>query len=167
MRSGCLRGEPRSEPARRYGDHPGEPLNGVVSIIYLRLAWSYLEPEEGNFNWSFVDIPAQRWIAKRIAFRFSCDENPGQWPAVPDWVRKAGGPGYYSRQDARGITPVWRPLGWIRPGAIQSFSSQPSRKRGRTHRSASGLLGMRRFLASHSSLPGTCRAMATSASHSA
>lgn len=80
----------------------------AVGVIYLRLAWSYLEPEEGKFNWSFVDIPAQRWIAKgkRIAFRFSCDEDPGQQAAIPEWVRKAGAAGYYSRQDARGITHI-------------------------------------------------------------
>ena len=90
----------RLEPWDTVDDFP------AVGVIYLRLAWSYLEPEEGKFNWSFVDIPAQRWIAKgkRIAFRFSCDEDPGQQAAVPDWVRQAGAHGYYSRQDARGLT---------------------------------------------------------------
>jgi len=23
--------------------------------LYLRLAWAYLEPEEGKFNWSYID----------------------------------------------------------------------------------------------------------------
>ena len=46
-------------------DFPG------VNVVYLRLAWSYIEPEEGKFNWSVVDTPAQRWIAKgkQVAFR--------------------------------------------------------------------------------------------------
>ena len=90
----------RLEPWDTVDDFPG------VGVIYLRLAWSYLEPEEGKFNWSFVDIPAQRWIAKgkRIALRFTCDEDTDQQPAVPEWVRKAGASGYYSRQDARGIS---------------------------------------------------------------
>ncbi|MBM4028175.1 MAG: hypothetical protein FJ280_22695 [Planctomycetes bacterium] len=59
-------------------------------MVYLRLAWEHIEPEEGQFNWSILDIPAQRWIpkGKQIAFRFSCDDsNRGR---TPEWVRKAG-----------------------------------------------------------------------------
>ena len=44
------------EPSDTVDDFPG------ASVIYLRLAWSYLEPEEGKFNWSLVDTPAQRWF---------------------------------------------------------------------------------------------------------
>lgn len=69
-----------------------------ASAVYLRLAWSYIEPEEGKFNWSIVDTPAQRWIAKgkQVAFRFSCAESAKDQPyATPEWVLKAGAKGYH------------------------------------------------------------------------
>lgn len=37
-------------------DFPG------VSTVYLRIPWSFVEPEEGKFNWEVLDTPAQRWI---------------------------------------------------------------------------------------------------------
>lgn len=70
-------------------DYPG------VSVIYLRLAWGLLEPEEGRFNWSLVDAPAQKWIAKgkQIALRLSASES-GMEYATPKWVERAGAKGY-------------------------------------------------------------------------
>ena len=64
------------------------------STIYLRLPWSFIEPEEGKFNWAVVDTPAQRWIAKgkKISFRFTCCESWLRW-ATPEWVHKAGAKG--------------------------------------------------------------------------
>ena len=29
--------------------------------IYLRLAWSYLEPEEGRYNWKVIDEVIEKW----------------------------------------------------------------------------------------------------------
>ena len=76
------------DPSDTVDEFPG------LSSIYLRLAWSYIEPEEGKFNWSIVDTPAARWIAKgkQVAFRFTCSE--GSAYATPEWVRKAGAKGY-------------------------------------------------------------------------
>jgi hypothetical protein len=83
----------------RYGSNL-EPWDTVdefpgVGVIYLRLAWAFLEPQEGRYNWSVVDIPAQRWIAKgkKIAFRFTTFESPGNnnpANATPEWVVQAG-----------------------------------------------------------------------------
>jgi hypothetical protein len=75
----------RLEPWDTVDDFPG------VQTVYLRLAWSYLEPQEGKFNWSVVDTPAQRWIAKgkQVAFRFTSSES-GLPNATPEWVRDAG-----------------------------------------------------------------------------
>ncbi len=48
-----------------------------LSVVYLRVPWSFLEPEEGRFNWSLLDTPAQRFRdqGKQVAFRVSCSES--------------------------------------------------------------------------------------------
>jgi hypothetical protein len=59
---------------------------------------------------------------------------------------------------------------WPRPAANglgYIFSSHPLRNTGLTNLLASALLVKRRFLLSQSSFPGTCKAMAVRASHSA
>ncbi|NLS97159.1 MAG: DUF4832 domain-containing protein [Planctomycetaceae bacterium] len=76
------------EPSDTLDDFPG------LSTVYLRLPWSFLEPEEGRFDWSVVDTPAQRWISngKRVAFRVSCSESWMRY-ATPKWVEEAGAKG--------------------------------------------------------------------------
>jgi len=96
----------RLEPSDTLDDFPG------LSTIYLRIPWSYVEPSEGQFNWSVVDTPAQRWIAKgkRVAFRFSCSESWTRY-ATPRWVHEAGAKGHEFRP-GQGVTedgPFWEP----------------------------------------------------------
>lgn len=76
------------EPFDTLDDFPG------LSVIYLRVPWAFLEPEEGKFNWSLFDTPAQRWIDKglQIAIRVSCTESWMRY-ATPEWVKKAGAKG--------------------------------------------------------------------------
>lgn len=77
------------EPSDMLEDFPG------ISTVYLRLPWSYLEPEEGKFNWSVFDSIAQRWIdeGKKICIRVTASEPIMRW-ATPEWVEKAGAKGY-------------------------------------------------------------------------
>src|SRR5512137_2397146 len=58
-------------PSDTLDDWPG------LTVIYLRIPWSYIEPEEGKFCWSVLDTPAQRWIAKgkQVAFRITASES--------------------------------------------------------------------------------------------
>ena len=83
-----------------------------LAVIYLRIPWSYIEPEEGRFAWSVLDTPAQRWIAKgkQVAFRITASESWTRW-ATPKWVHDAGAKGYDFRP-GRGIEasgPFWEP----------------------------------------------------------
>ncbi len=70
-----------------------------LTVVYLRLAWCYLEPEEGKYDWEVIDAPIRRWTAlgKRIAFRISCCESGGeeQHFATPKWVMQAGARGSF------------------------------------------------------------------------
>lgn len=81
-----------------YGPPLGEAYDGRefpgLTVAYLRLAWSHLEPAEGAFNWSILDTPIQRYGAagKKFAFRFTTFEgDPKQ--GTPDWVQAAGAKG--------------------------------------------------------------------------
>ncbi|MHC4872365.1 MAG: DUF4832 domain-containing protein [Planctomycetota bacterium] len=76
-------------------DFPG------LNIIYLRLAWSHFESEEGKFNWDLFDKQIERWTAagKRIALRVtSCETLEDQFFATPEWVKDAGAKGQYYKE---------------------------------------------------------------------
>ena len=64
--------------------------------IYLRLAWSHLEPREGEFNWQLIDKVIDPYTAAGIgiSFRISCKEtDKNQYYATPKWVADAGAKG--------------------------------------------------------------------------
>ncbi len=77
------------EPEDTVDDFPG------LSTVYLRVPWSFIEPEEGKYNWELLDTPAQRWIqeGKKVAFRITATEN---WmrSGTPTWVFSAGAKSY-------------------------------------------------------------------------
>jgi hypothetical protein len=94
------------EPSDTVDDFPG------VTTVYLRIAWSHLEPQEGRFTWSVLDTPAQRWLdkGKQIALRISCSESFMRY-ATPEWVEKAGAKGY-NFSPRKGVDPngpYWEP----------------------------------------------------------
>lgn len=78
------------KPSDTVDEFPG------LSTIYFRLPWALLEPEEGVFNWSVFDTPAQRWVdsGKRIILRVTCSENWMTY-ATPEWVKRAGAKGFF------------------------------------------------------------------------
>jgi hypothetical protein len=94
------------EPSDTLDDWPG------LSTIYLRVPWSFLEPVEGEFNWSLFDTPAQRWQAKgkKIAIRVSCCESWLRY-ATPQWVQAAGAKGldFEFGKGPRPGAPLWDP----------------------------------------------------------
>ncbi len=83
-----------------------------LSTIYLRVPWSFLEPKEGEFNWSLFDTPAQRWQAKgkQIAMRVTCSESWLRY-ATPEWVQQAGAKGldFEFGKGPRAGGPLWDP----------------------------------------------------------
>lgn len=75
--------------------YAGEDFPGL-SVAYLRLAWSYLQPQEDRFDWSLIDSVAQRYVdaGRQVAFRFTCFETEIPY-ATPEWVQEAGAQGYW------------------------------------------------------------------------
>jgi len=89
--------------------------------LYLRLAWSYLEPEEGIYDWHRIDEVVAKYVplGYKIAFRITSKET-GNYPgsvgqelngvqyATPVWVMKAGAKGTVSRgYSDKSWTPIW------------------------------------------------------------
>ena len=84
--------------------------------VYLRLAWSYLEPNEGQFDWAVIDRIIEKWTAHGmgIAFRISCKETSTdrieQQYATPRWVKEAGAQGgHYRNGEPVGPEGPWEP----------------------------------------------------------
>lgn len=89
--------------------------------LYLRLAWSYLEPEEGVFDWHRIDEVVEKYVplGYHIAFRISSKET-GAYPgsvgqqingvqyATPAWVERSGARGTVAENGGvRSWTPEW------------------------------------------------------------
>jgi len=81
-----------------YGEPLGPAYDGStfpgLNVVYLRIAWSYLEPQEGEYHWPLLDTVIQRYLkaGKRFAFRFTTFET--ELPhGTPKWLQEAGCPG--------------------------------------------------------------------------
>jgi hypothetical protein len=86
--------------------------------LYLRLAWSFLEPEEGKYDWHYIDDVVNKYVplGYKISFRISSKET-GNYPlivgqqangvqyATPVWVHKAGAKGT--------VSEVWGTKSWV------------------------------------------------------
>jgi hypothetical protein len=84
--------------------------------LYIRLAWAYLEPREGQYNWDIIDSLIEKWVASGlgIAFRISCRETSRdrieQQYATPKWVIEAGAQGgHWLRGERVGPDGPWEP----------------------------------------------------------
>ena len=106
-------------PSDTLDDFPG------LSTVYLRVPWAFLEPAEGQFNWSLFDTPAQRWVAKgrKIAMRVSCSESWMRY-ATPKWVQDAGAKGceFEMGKGPRKDGPLWDP-DFLDPVFLQKLDS--------------------------------------------
>lgn len=72
-----------------YGDTLAE-FPGI-STVYMRLPWGLLEPEEGCYDWSWFDTPAQRHLAmgRKVSLRVTTSESFMTY-ATPKWVFDLG-----------------------------------------------------------------------------
>jgi hypothetical protein len=94
------------EPSDTLDDWPG------FSTVFLRVPWSFLEPAEGQFNWSLFDTPAQRWIAKGQQIALCVSSTESWWrDATPKWVQDAGAKGveFEFGKGVRPGGPLWEP----------------------------------------------------------
>jgi hypothetical protein len=89
--------------------------------LYIRIAWSYLEPEEGRYDWRRIDEVVEKYVplGYGISFRITSKET-GKYPgsvgqevkgiqyATPYWLIKAGAKGTVADNEAiRSWVPDW------------------------------------------------------------
>jgi len=93
----------RLAPNDSLADFPG------ISNIYMRLAWSFLEPEEGVYNWAVIDSVIDRWVprGKTVSFRITTKETTFVY-ATPEWVRMAGAKGEFIENSGLRVK-AWAP----------------------------------------------------------
>ena len=100
--------------------------------LYLRLAWAFLEPEEGKFDWSYIDDIVDKYVPMgyKISFRISCKETGNVNEAVPveiDGIRYAT-PYWVVKAGAKGIekpefgSPSWTP-DWDDPVFLEKLGN--------------------------------------------
>jgi len=100
--------------------------------LYLRLAWAFLEPEEGKFDWSYIDNIVDKYVPMgfKISFRISCKETGKVNEAVPieiDGIRYAT-PYWVVQAGAKGIerpefgSPSWTP-DWDDPVYLEKLDN--------------------------------------------
>jgi hypothetical protein len=100
--------------------------------LYLRLAWAFLETEEGKFDWSYIDNIVEKYVPMgyKISFRISCKETgkvneavpveiDGIRYATPYWVVKAGAKGIERPEFG---SPSWTP-DWDDPVYLEKLDN--------------------------------------------
>src|SRR5215813_7916750 len=77
-----------------------------TSVSYCRWYWNVLEPEQGKFNWSILDLAIEeaRAHGQKLAIRLMpySNEDP-----LPDWFRKSGVRRLNKDSDKDG--KIWQP----------------------------------------------------------
>ncbi|MBR4652000.1 MAG: DUF4832 domain-containing protein [Kiritimatiellae bacterium] len=104
---------------------PGDTLDWMpgTTVTYMRLPWSYLEPEEGVYRWDLFEAKARPWLAagKKLGFRISCMNI--SIASTPQWVLDAGAKGVWRDYSNTGTkSMVWEPV-WDDPVYLAKYEN--------------------------------------------
>lgn len=107
------------------GLEPGDTLDWIpgTSVVYMRLPWSYLEPEEGVYRWDILDVKARPWIGqgKKVAFRFSVMDHTLE--SIPEWAREAGIRGVRTGYRIKPDSGTWFEPEWDDPVLLAKYEA--------------------------------------------
>lgn len=87
--------------------------DNIVSVVYYRLHWSEIEPEEGVYNWEVIDSKIEDCINRGKKFAFgvmNATTSSSKEYITPEWVFDAGAQYYIYENTTKGnkqIIPVW------------------------------------------------------------
>lgn len=82
-----------------------------ASLVYMNLLWSELEPEEGIYNWDYIEqtYNLERWRSegKNLVLRFVCDiPTKQEHMDIPQWLYDKTGDGeFYDIEYGKGYCP--------------------------------------------------------------
>lgn len=89
--------------------------------LYIRLAWSFLEPEEGRYDWHLIDEIVGEFVPEGYGISLAVtSKETGTYPlvvgqekdgvqyATPVWVREAGAKGFVTEwEGVESWSPAW------------------------------------------------------------
>ncbi len=88
-----------------------EELAATTSLVYLPILWSELEPEEGHYDFDYIngEYNLEKWrlMGKQVVLRFVCDI-PGdeEHMDIPQWLYEKTGDGtFYDCSYGKGYSP--------------------------------------------------------------
>jgi hypothetical protein len=96
----------------RYKIGSDADVNNFIGLhhFYIRMPWAYLEPKEGQYDWSWIDDLVAKWYPKGIKMSIcvTAKETDLQY-ATPKWVRDAGAKGIDVVPSQSWIVNTWEP----------------------------------------------------------
>ena len=94
-----------------------------TTVLYMRLPWAYLEPQEGMYRWDLLESRAASWLkaGKKLAFRISCMDHT--MISTPQWAIDAGIKGKkYPYKNKPGNAIVFEPV-WDDPVLLEKYGN--------------------------------------------
>lgn len=94
-------------------DSLNNEYDDVISVIYYRISWNTIEPQEGKYNWHLIDSKIEDCVKRGKKFAFgimNANTSSSQVYVTPKWVFDYGAEYYTYYNETRGITqiiPVW------------------------------------------------------------
>ena len=104
-------------PGKGWVQYQGTEDNVITTVMYERLNWVQIEPEEGNYNWELIDNKISNAVSKGKKFAFGVMCANTAWSVkyiTPKWVFDAGAEGrtvnatfWHTVVTTLQVIPVW------------------------------------------------------------
>ncbi len=94
-----------------YGVQEDSELDDFPNLhhLFIRLPWAYFEPNENQYDWSWIDKNVKHWVNKgyKLSLSFTCHETNLPF-ATPRWVYESGVKGRFLKSSDHEDL-VWEP----------------------------------------------------------
>jgi len=85
------------------------------SVAYIRFDWANVEPQEGQYNWKFIDDVISAWkprgagVAMRV---MTANAHSGGYHSSPKWLFDAGCKGFEYNAGCSGLIRLTKLTKW-------------------------------------------------------
>jgi hypothetical protein len=110
-----------ANPGQGWTSQQRNPSGGTrfpCSVAYIRFDWANVEPQEGQYNWKFIDDVISAWkprgtgVAMRV---MTANAHSGGYYSSPKWLFDAGCKGFEYNAGGDDPTIGGRPIPRIEP----------------------------------------------------